>query len=566
MGYLIVAIVWGIVWGVVVNQVIKNKGYEENWFFWGFFFSFFALVVALTKPDAYTVKAAAEPVWQTKKAKKKEILVTGVCADKVDICSPVHIVSWEIQKENDSELILYIKFCNRSESTISAVLFSAFGFNSFGDKISVSGEESFDVIGQDLSVKPGEFGDIQMKLPDSGIRKVEVRTKKVCLSDRVIEESNTSRWIATNQKPLSSKYLECAYEKNPKGKFHAIIENDYWQCVCGFVNTGEICCSCQMRKKAASEFTEENIESTYRKYLEEIEEKERREEQEREKRAEEAKLRQKKKKKYAGICVAAGCAVVIAISAYNQKIQKEHYDAESSIISHYMEREECEDAYRAMISSDMYLKLKEEYGEALWKQQAESDQKFKERGLMPTWEKEYLVYNDKSARGGICYYEYFVKTEDKRVVLLGVLENGDIQELCMTSDPHGEEYKLFCGLGHPTWGGSEDDEHDIAWSNGWIFVTATDGYGHLDERYAIKYDEKKKEVYTVDLLSDFDFDSFFKMKDGNILFCSGELEDMEEAINIALFDVLDGTVKELTYEEVVEIYGDMEENILTVYE
>ena len=40
-----------IAWGVATNKVIENKGYNENWFWWGFFFGLIALVVALTKPD-----------------------------------------------------------------------------------------------------------------------------------------------------------------------------------------------------------------------------------------------------------------------------------------------------------------------------------------------------------------------------------------------------------------------------------------------------------------------------------------------------------------------------------
>lgn len=51
MVYLIVAIIWGCIWGVATNAVIKNKGYDENWFWWGFFFEIIALLVAATKPE-----------------------------------------------------------------------------------------------------------------------------------------------------------------------------------------------------------------------------------------------------------------------------------------------------------------------------------------------------------------------------------------------------------------------------------------------------------------------------------------------------------------------------------
>lgn len=49
--YLLVYCVYGTVWGVAVNKVIENKGYRENWFWWGFFFGFLALIVALTKQN-----------------------------------------------------------------------------------------------------------------------------------------------------------------------------------------------------------------------------------------------------------------------------------------------------------------------------------------------------------------------------------------------------------------------------------------------------------------------------------------------------------------------------------
>lgn len=47
---LILFLVQGFIFGIAANAVIANKGYDENWFFWGFFFSFIALIVALSRP------------------------------------------------------------------------------------------------------------------------------------------------------------------------------------------------------------------------------------------------------------------------------------------------------------------------------------------------------------------------------------------------------------------------------------------------------------------------------------------------------------------------------------
>lgn len=36
MGYVIAVIIWGVILGVETQKVIENKGYSENWFWWGF--------------------------------------------------------------------------------------------------------------------------------------------------------------------------------------------------------------------------------------------------------------------------------------------------------------------------------------------------------------------------------------------------------------------------------------------------------------------------------------------------------------------------------------------------
>ena len=51
MAYIIGIIIWGIIWGFATNAVIHGKGYDENWFWWGFFFGFIALIVAACKPE-----------------------------------------------------------------------------------------------------------------------------------------------------------------------------------------------------------------------------------------------------------------------------------------------------------------------------------------------------------------------------------------------------------------------------------------------------------------------------------------------------------------------------------
>lgn len=56
---LVASIIWGVIWGSVTKSVIENKGYDENWFWWGFFFGLFAFIVALTKPDINAMRAVS---------------------------------------------------------------------------------------------------------------------------------------------------------------------------------------------------------------------------------------------------------------------------------------------------------------------------------------------------------------------------------------------------------------------------------------------------------------------------------------------------------------------------
>lgn len=49
MLYLFLFALLGILWGFATNYVIKEKGYDEEWFWLGFFFQLMAFVVAWVK-------------------------------------------------------------------------------------------------------------------------------------------------------------------------------------------------------------------------------------------------------------------------------------------------------------------------------------------------------------------------------------------------------------------------------------------------------------------------------------------------------------------------------------
>ncbi len=55
MVFGIIFLVRGVIWGRVVNRIIENKGYRENWFWWGFFLGIVAVIWAWSAPDKIQV-------------------------------------------------------------------------------------------------------------------------------------------------------------------------------------------------------------------------------------------------------------------------------------------------------------------------------------------------------------------------------------------------------------------------------------------------------------------------------------------------------------------------------
>ena len=79
MVYLIVYCIQGFIWGWAVNKVVENKGYNENWFWWGFFFGMLALIVALTKPDmTRTTGASGNYFGEDKSSLEKDYVSRGL--------------------------------------------------------------------------------------------------------------------------------------------------------------------------------------------------------------------------------------------------------------------------------------------------------------------------------------------------------------------------------------------------------------------------------------------------------------------------------------------------------
>ncbi len=63
----IIVIVSACFWGWATNQIIAEKGYDENWFWIGFWLGIFALIAACIRPQA-SRPWSSKPPWQAPKA------------------------------------------------------------------------------------------------------------------------------------------------------------------------------------------------------------------------------------------------------------------------------------------------------------------------------------------------------------------------------------------------------------------------------------------------------------------------------------------------------------------
>lgn len=336
-------IIQGVIFGVVTNLIIKNKGYKENWFWWGFFFSFFAVIVAATKPENRATNEGSSnpgisPV--TPKPLVTEDLNVNDMLNKVDIKSPVQIASWKIQQEND-DFMLLIDFMNVSENIVTAVMFTVVGYNSFSDKVLVDGKDEFEVLGQDYSIHQGMKGTVKHKLPSADIRKVNLQIKKVCFSDSMIYNHKESEFVTTKLHSIDKKYIDCLTKANRRGKYYAIMMPEYWQCVCGFVNTGNSCVMCHMAKDQAAKYTEESIETIYQAFAKEQAEQRKKAEEIELKNQEyekaQAELKAKKIKKTKRLIICSTVLVCLGVGIYtitiNAIIPSMKYDKATQYIS-----------------------------------------------------------------------------------------------------------------------------------------------------------------------------------------------------------------------------------------
>ena len=104
----------GLIFGFATQSVIENKGYEENWFWLGFFFGVVVLIVANAKPQVYDYNTYKKPADQIMasggwKCTCGEIHASYVSScscgrDKWEVLHPQNTKKLEKTREQEKEL------------------------------------------------------------------------------------------------------------------------------------------------------------------------------------------------------------------------------------------------------------------------------------------------------------------------------------------------------------------------------------------------------------------------------------------------------------------------------
>ena len=98
---------------------------------------------------------------------------------------------------------------------------------------------------------------------DSNIRKIELYIQQICYEDGKIETLPEPCYIQTCQQKMDVEYIPYAQKINKQAKYYMIDQSNYWQCICGEVNTGKVCFNCKTSKEEAKRFSKDNAQFTF---------------------------------------------------------------------------------------------------------------------------------------------------------------------------------------------------------------------------------------------------------------------------------------------------------------
>jgi len=268
-------LVYGIIFGIVTNKVIKNKGYKENWFWWGCLFGVFALIVACTKPSKVAVAGVAQTavvdssIPQAVGLEKDYDTLYSIPERQYSIGSPIVINEGKLLKEKETgRIFAKCDFQIVTNRKIKAAFVSVMEYDVSGDYLGKTDTQYLDLDRTDGTI----FGsDNQIALSNIVTRKIEIKCTKVIFADDTKWEAE-GEWQQLPAKVSVSQSIggdlagQYKLEVNDKAQFNPQELDGLWICSCGCANHygNDRCVHCGVQKTVV--FGSLNQKELRRKY------------------------------------------------------------------------------------------------------------------------------------------------------------------------------------------------------------------------------------------------------------------------------------------------------------
>lgn len=277
LGYWWTVLIYGLAFGFVTKIVIKNKGYQEGkWFWWGFFFGVFALIVACTKPanvnvSGQTSAVVNSPLPQAAGLEKDYDTLYAIPERQYSIGSPVVINEGKLLKEKETgRIFARCNFQIVTAKKIKAAFVSVMEYDVSGDYLGKTDTQYLD-----LDRTDGAFfgSDNQIALSNIVTRKIEIKCTKVIFADDTKWEAEGA-WqqlpaqISLGQSIGGDLAGQYKLEVNDKAQLNPQELDGLWICSCGCANhhSNGKCVNCGVQKAVV--FGSLNQEELRRKYTE----------------------------------------------------------------------------------------------------------------------------------------------------------------------------------------------------------------------------------------------------------------------------------------------------------
>ena len=328
----------------------------------------------------------------------------------IDVNAHITNVSCQVLTE-DGKAKAIITFDNLGYGKITAVKFNAKGYNSFGDVVSISGNETFLMIIQDISIdKNSTATNIKVSLPSDEIKKVKLIENQICFSDGTVTtyegkkeiEFDVEKFSFEEQEHLELNALRDVFDSNVT--YNLLETESGWICSCGRYNSlnTEKCSLCgHSLEDVKTNLSEEGRKSAVEKKT--ILDEQRKIEAE--KQAEEKKKADKKKKIQIAIASVVALVFVIfignAMTMANRKTYSSAEAMKEDLQGTYTYYDDDGDAMRQVVISGNELQYVYKYGGA---RAIKSDIEWNpSRGTFETFEKWVVLSNGSLKNDGDVY-------------------------------------------------------------------------------------------------------------------------------------------------------------------